>query len=59
MLRPEFQKEMGTREYYYHLGKVINEYEQKSNIGQVVFSRPHIEMVFQSSHPPPAIRQLV
>ena len=35
MLRPEFQKEMGTREYYYHLGKVINEYEQKSNIGQV------------------------
>ncbi|MGD0036028.1 MAG: deoxyhypusine synthase [Bacteroidota bacterium] len=35
MLRPEFQKEMGTREYYYHLGKVINEHEQKSNIGQV------------------------
>lgn len=35
MLRPEFQKEMGTREYYYHLGKVIDEYEQKSNIGQV------------------------
>ncbi|MCX6122957.1 MAG: deoxyhypusine synthase [Ignavibacteriales bacterium] len=35
MLRPEFQKEMGTREYYYHLGKVINEYEHKSNIGQV------------------------
>jgi deoxyhypusine synthase len=35
MLRPEFQKEMGTREYYYHLGKVINEYEQKNNLGQV------------------------
>ena len=35
MLRPEFQKEMGTREFYYLLGKVINEYEQKSNIGQV------------------------
>jgi len=35
MLRPEFQKEMGTREYYHHLGKVINEYEQKNNIGQV------------------------
>jgi deoxyhypusine synthase len=35
MLRPEFQKEMGTREYYYHLGKIINEYEKKSNIGQV------------------------
>jgi deoxyhypusine synthase len=34
-LRPEFQKEMGTREYYHHLGKIINEYEQKSNIGQV------------------------
>jgi deoxyhypusine synthase len=35
MLRPEFQKEMGTREYYYHLGKVVNEYEHKSNIGEV------------------------
>ena len=35
MLRPEFQKEMGTREYYYHLGKIIDEYEQKNNIGQV------------------------
>jgi deoxyhypusine synthase len=35
MLRPEFQKEMGTREYYHHLGKVINDYEQKNNLGQV------------------------
>ncbi|MGD0590325.1 MAG: deoxyhypusine synthase [Bacteroidota bacterium] len=35
MLRPEFQKEMGTREFYHHLGKVVNEYEQQSNIGQV------------------------
>jgi deoxyhypusine synthase len=35
MLRPEFQKEMGTREYYYHLGKVVNEFEQKNNLGEV------------------------
>ena len=35
MLRPEFQKEMGTREYYHHLGKVINELEQKNNLGEV------------------------
>jgi len=35
MLRPEFQKEMGTREFYHHLGKVINEYEQKNNMGEV------------------------
>ena len=35
MLRPEFQKEMGTREYYYHLGKIINEYEKKNKLGEV------------------------
>jgi len=35
MLRPEFQKEMGTREYYHLLGKVVNEYEQQHNLGQV------------------------
>jgi len=35
MLRPEFQKEMGTREYYYHLGKIINDYEKKNNLGEV------------------------
>jgi deoxyhypusine synthase len=35
MLQPQFQKEMGTREYYHHLGKVLNEYEQKNNLGEV------------------------
>ncbi len=35
MLRPEFQKQMGTREYYHLLGKVLNEYEQRNNLGQV------------------------
>ena len=35
MLQPEFQKEMGTREYYHHLGKVLNEYEQKNKLGEV------------------------
>jgi deoxyhypusine synthase len=35
MLRPEFQKEMGTREYYHHLGKIVNEVEQKNNLGEV------------------------
>ena len=35
MLRPEFQKEMGTREFYHHLGKVVNDYEEKNNLGQV------------------------
>jgi deoxyhypusine synthase len=35
MLRPEFQKEMGTREYYHHLGKIVNEYEQKNALGEV------------------------
>ena len=35
MLQPEFQKEMGTREYYHLLGKVLNEYEQKNKIGEV------------------------
>jgi deoxyhypusine synthase len=35
MLRHEFQKEMGTREFYHHLGKIVDEYEQKNNIGEV------------------------
>jgi len=35
MLQPEFQKEMGTREYYHHLGKVLNDYEQKNKLGEV------------------------
>jgi deoxyhypusine synthase len=35
LLRPEFQKEMGTQEFYHHLGKCLDDLEQKSNIGQV------------------------
>jgi deoxyhypusine synthase len=35
MLQPEFQKEMGTREYYHLLGKVLNDYEQKNKTGEV------------------------
>jgi len=35
MLQPEFQKEMGTREYYHHLGKAMNEYEEKHRLGEV------------------------
>jgi deoxyhypusine synthase len=35
MLQPEFQKEMGTREFYYHMGKVMNEYEEKNKLGEV------------------------
>ena len=35
LLRQEFQKEMGTREFYHLLGKVVNEFEQKNNLGEV------------------------
>jgi deoxyhypusine synthase len=35
MLLPEFQKEMGTREFYHHLGKIVNEYEKKNKLGEV------------------------
>ncbi len=35
LIRPEFQKEMGTREFYHHLGKILDELEQKNNLGQV------------------------
>ncbi|MBP7053314.1 MAG: deoxyhypusine synthase [Phycisphaerae bacterium] len=35
LVRPEFQKEMGTREFYHHLGKVLDECEQENGIGQV------------------------
>jgi len=35
LVRPEFQKEMGTREFYHHLGKVLDEYERKNGLGQV------------------------
>jgi deoxyhypusine synthase len=35
LLQPEFQKEMGTREFYYHLGKVMNDYEERNKLGEV------------------------
>jgi deoxyhypusine synthase len=35
LVRPEFQKEMGTREFYHHLGKVLDECERENGIGQV------------------------
>jgi deoxyhypusine synthase len=35
LVRPEFQKEMGTREFYHHLGKVMNEFEEKNRLGEV------------------------
>jgi len=35
LLLPEFQKEMGTREFYYHLGKVMDAYEKKNKLGEV------------------------
>jgi deoxyhypusine synthase len=35
LVRPEFQKEMGTQEFYHHLGKITNEYERENNLGQV------------------------
>jgi deoxyhypusine synthase len=35
LLKPEFQKEMGTQEFYYLLGKVLDKYEKKNSIGQV------------------------
>jgi len=35
LTRPEFQKEMGTREFYHHLGKILNDYEEQNELGQV------------------------
>jgi deoxyhypusine synthase len=35
LLRPEFQKEMGTQEFYHHLGKVVDEHERAAGLGQV------------------------
>jgi deoxyhypusine synthase len=35
LVRPEFQKEMGPREFYHHLGRVMNEYEEKNKLGEV------------------------
>jgi deoxyhypusine synthase len=35
LVRPEFQREMGTREFYHRLGKVMDEYEEKNKLGEV------------------------
>jgi deoxyhypusine synthase len=35
LVRPEFQKEMGTREFYHLLGKVLNGHEKATKRGQV------------------------
>jgi deoxyhypusine synthase len=35
MIRPEFQHEMGTREFYHHLGRVMDDFERKNRLGQV------------------------
>jgi len=35
LIRPEFQKEMGTQEFYYLLGRVLDQYESKNRLGQV------------------------
>src|SRR5512142_105328 len=35
LVRPEFQKEMGTREFYHYLGKILSEHEEKNGTGQV------------------------
>ena len=35
LTRPEFQKEMGTREFYYLLGKLLDEYEKENKLSQV------------------------
>ena len=35
LLLPEFQKEMGTREFYHLLGKVMDEYEKRNKLGEV------------------------
>jgi len=35
LVRPEFQKEMGTREFYYLMGRVLNGHEKAHKLGQV------------------------
>lgn len=35
LTRKEFQKEMGTQEFYHHLGKILDEVEQENKIGKV------------------------
>jgi deoxyhypusine synthase len=35
LARPEFQKEMGTQEFYYLLGRVLDKYEKRNRLGDV------------------------
>ncbi len=35
IVRPEFQKEMGTQEFYNHLGRILNFEERQRNLGKV------------------------
>jgi deoxyhypusine synthase len=35
LVRPEFQKEMGTREFYHLLGRIMDEWERKNKTGPV------------------------
>ncbi len=35
LTRKEFQKEMGTQEFYYHLGKIMNDVEQENKLEKV------------------------
>ena len=35
LVRPQFQKEMGTREFYHHLGSILNDHEEKNKLGEV------------------------
>ncbi len=35
LTRKEFQKEMGTQEFYHHLGKIMDEVERKNKLGKV------------------------
>ena len=35
LTKKEFQKEMGTQEFYHHLGKIMNDIEQENKLGKV------------------------
>ncbi|MBN1973013.1 MAG: deoxyhypusine synthase [Sedimentisphaerales bacterium] len=35
LTRKEFQKEMGTQEFYHHLGKILDDVEQENKLGKV------------------------
>jgi deoxyhypusine synthase len=35
LTRPEFQREMGTQEFYYHLGKILDQREKRNKTGLV------------------------